>query len=216
MTGAVILAAGSSQRMGSQGKKELLQLQGRPVIYHSVKAFIDSELFDTLLITCPEGGIEQIRQALSDFSGLYYTQGGKTRQQSVYQSLQFLKEYLNPQDVIFIHDGARPWINKKLIKKIYQTQQKNEAVIPVEPSTQAMKIIDAQGKIITHLKRQETWAAQTPQAFRFDKILWAHDLAIHSDIDFIDDSEVWSTFIGDVWTVEGNPENKKITYQGDL
>jgi 2-C-methyl-D-erythritol 4-phosphate cytidylyltransferase len=41
-------------------------------------------------------------------------------------------------------------------------------------------------------------------------------LDIHSDIDFIDDSEVWSTFIGDVWTVEGNPENKKITYQGDL
>jgi len=213
---AVILAAGSSQRMGRLGKKELLLLEGRPVLSHSIETFQQTGKFDTLLITCPAGALDKIAQSLPEKNQLYFTEGGATRQESVYNSLQWLKQHRSETRRVLIHDGARPWVSSEIINAVWKQCGEKGASIPVEPSTQAMKTLDDEGIITEHLHRASTWAAQTPQGFHFPEILQAHIEARQSDKLFIDDSEIWDCYQGKVWTVPGDPQNRKITYQGDI
>jgi len=216
MPAAILLAAGSSQRMGRLGKKELLLLDGRPVLSYSVEAFLKTGLFSTILVTCPRGQIDSIRSVLSTYSNLEFTEGGSTRQESVRLSLEYLEERTAADDLVLIHDGARPWVSSEIILSVYRKTKEKDAAIAVEPSTSAMKTLAEDGRIIRHLERTCTWAAQTPQGFRFNRILEAHRRVQNQDRLFIDDSEIWDFCHGSVWTVAGDPANKKITYSGDI
>lgn len=216
MPAAILLAAGSSQRMGRLGKKELLLLDGRPVLSCSIQVFIDSGLFKHIVITCPPGQIEKIRSALEPHDLLAFTEGGSTRQESVRLSLEYLQGKLAEDEPVLIHDGARPWVSVEIINTVYNVTRKEGAAIPVEPSTSAMKILSEDGRIQQHLEREKTWAAQTPQGFRYKGILEAHQHVQDLNRLFIDDSEIWDFCHGPVWTVPGNPANRKITYSGDL
>lgn len=217
MNSAVILAAGSSRRMGRQGKKELLLLDGRPVLLHSFRAFLETGLFHQIIIAYPEGFKEAIESILPPCKiPVELVQGGGTRQESVKYCLDALHSMDKAQGLVLIHDGARPWVSQEIIHRITELAQKKGAAIPVEPSTSAMKILGSQGEVVSHLERQKTWAAQTPQGFRFPQILEAHRQAKESKKTFIDDSEIWDAYIGAVWTVKSSPENRKITYQGDI
>lgn len=216
MPAAILLAAGSSQRMGRLGKKELLLLDGRPVLSYSVEAFARTGLFSPLLVTCPIGQIESIRTLLPFQKDMEFTEGGSTRQESVRLSLEYLEGRIPQDDLVLIHDGARPWVSTEIIESVYRMSVKKNAAIAVEPSTSAMKILSEDGRILQHLERISTWAAQTPQGFRFREILEAHQKVQTLDRLFIDDSEIWDYCHGPVWTVAGDPANKKITYSGDI
>lgn len=214
MNSAVILAAGSSKRMGRQGKKELLLLDGRPVLLHSLTTFLETKLFDQILIAYPKDFKDSIAEILPHSSTpLILVEGGETRQDSVRNCLETMK---GSEGTVLIHDGARPWVSAHIIQQVVELTKKKQAAIPVEPSTSAMKTLSPQGEILEHLNRQSTWAAQTPQGFLFPEILQAHYEAEESGLNYIDDSEIWHAYKGTVWTVESDPENKKITYQGDI
>ncbi|MDC7223746.1 MAG: 2-C-methyl-D-erythritol 4-phosphate cytidylyltransferase [Spirochaetales bacterium] len=211
---AIILAAGSSTRMGAGIKKEYMTFNGRPLLYHGVETFIRTGLFDRILMVCREDFLKKTEEMLGDFSFLEYISGGSTRQESVFKALQYLSE--QPPEIVLIHDGARPFVSSETIHRVLKKSQNKGACIPTEPSTNTMKIVDREGKIVTHLKRSVTKGAQTPQGFLFPPLYEAHKSARLSGEEFTDDSEIWDRFAGSVFTVEGNLENDKITYQSDL
>lgn len=216
MTKAVIItAAGSSNRMKGKGKKELKMIKGRTVLEGAVLPFVLSEQFDHILVTYPEGKREEMEKALHRINyPISYVRGGDSRQASVYNALLELNK--TQSDLVLIHDGARPHITEELISRVLKETVKRGNSTPVTASVSAMKILDPFGDIQTHLLRSTTVCAQTPQGFSFPEILEAHEKARTDEKLYIDDSEIWSQYIGPVHTVEGDPVNTKITYPGDL
>lgn len=212
---AIITAAGSSSRMKGRGKKEFTLLKGRTVLERAVLPFVLSEEFNFIAVTFPEGKEDEMKKALHHINfPILYVQGGATRQESVRNALVEL-ERVNT-DVVLIHDGARPHITEELIRRILgETINKGNST-PVVPSTSAMKVLDAVGDIQSHLVRHQTVSAQTPQGFSFSEILEAHNKAQNEERLFIDDSEMWSLYIGPAHTAPGDPRNIKITYPQDL
>lgn len=214
MNGAVILAAGSSSRMGTGVKKEFMTYKGKPLLYYGVKTFLDSSLFSSLVVVCKKDLMDETKSILNDFEEVEFIAGGDTRQQSVLNSLEYLKD--RGLESILIHDGARPFVSCETITAVHHGVCEHGACIPIEPSTNAMKVINHKGFITDHLEREFTWSAQTPQGFQFNPLLLAHRQAQKETFLFIDDSEIWQKYVSPVSTVQGNRENKKITYPSDL
>ncbi len=213
----IITAAGSSNRMGMDTKKEFLILNNQPVLLLSVKPFIDSNLFSNYIIVLPKNDVDKVKNILSPLkekANFIFVSGGQSRQESVYNGLLALKNEM--PDFVLIHDGARPWISEYVIEQVYRMTILKNAAIPVIPSINAMKTIDPSGTIITNLIREFTVAAQTPQGFNYPKILSSHKKAHSDNLLYIDDAEIYGKYEGEVTTVSGDIANKKITYQSDM
>ena len=212
---AIITAAGSSNRMQGKGKKEFKVLKGRTVLEQAVLPFVLSEEFNFIVVTYPEGKEEEMKEVLHHINfPIFYVQGGATRQESVRNALLELEK--KHTDVVLIHDGARPHITEALIERVLQNTIAKGNSTPVVPSVSAMKVLTPLGDIESHLIRSLTVSAQTPQGFSFQEILEAHNKAMEKKGTYIDDSEIWSEYIGPAHTVEGDPRNIKITYPQDL
>jgi 2-C-methyl-D-erythritol 4-phosphate cytidylyltransferase len=218
---AVILAAGESSRFGGT-KKEFYKLDDSTVLGSAVKAFTAIKTVEIIVIAVSENEEDAARQALlqeclkTESPKILFVTGGNSRCASVYNALSFLEKY-NPEYVL-IHDGARPWVSPSLIEKIIAEVKKHGAVIPLLPLTDTPKECDAPISertvfIKTHLKRANTGAAQTPQAFEFKRLLRAYAQARE---DFTDDAEVWGKFCGPVAVIPGEQENRKITFPEDI
>jgi len=230
----IITAAGSSSRMGSGKKKEYLKYKKGTVLSHSILIFFKS-LFTNpyslkhIVVTCPKDGVGDAQSAVNKDSELkkllkkqdatdiiFFTEGGETRQKSVYNALEFINAH-GGTDVVLIHDGARPLIKEELVKEVADSViQNNTAVVPGFTPVDTIKEIGADGKIVKHLERKKLFAVQTPQGFIFSQILEAHKKALKDKKEYTDDTEVFGHYCGSVSTVPGDPDNIKITYIKDL
>jgi len=236
---AVICAAGASLRMGGV-KKEFQKLKNHPesftVLGAAYSAFAKVPSIKVIVIAINENTETDAQEALPlGWSALQepkvlFVTGGNSRRASVYNALSVLKEY-DPKHVL-IHDGARPWVSTLLIENILRASQKFDAVIPLIPVTETPKKTNAplwnlselctpENKgavfITRHLKRVNTGVAQTPQCFKFPEILNAHEKAAAlTNEEFTDDAEIWGRFCGDVAAIQGETENRKITFAEDL
>lgn len=220
---AIITAAGSGKRMGLETNKVLLPLidkTGDPelrgtVIEKAIQPFISLNNFNKIIITHSPADKKRLQSALRDIPvPIVYVEGGSTRQKSVCNGLKELKQ--DEPDTVLIHDAARPWISESLVQLVLATSEALGSAVPVIPSVNAMKLIDDEGRISDHLKREKTVSAQTPQGFHYKKILQAHIQAEKDGYEAIDDTELWDRYMGKVSTVPGDPANIKITYREDL
>jgi 2-C-methyl-D-erythritol 4-phosphate cytidylyltransferase len=228
---AVILAAGSSSRMGGI-KKEYQRLKsGDTALASSVRVFLSVSNIQIIIIVVPENGETQARNALPpEFISpqkpkILFTTGGTTRRASVFNALSVLAQYGKPEaniGYVLIHDGARPWASFALVKDIIEAAIKYDAVIPLLAITDTPKeteeVIGQNAVFIkNHLKRANVGIAQTPQAFKFPEILHAHEKALQiTGEEFTDDAEIWNRFAGKVAAIPGDIKNKKITFPEDL
>jgi len=211
---AVITAAGKSTRMGG-GKKELLLVDGVPVIEKAVSAFVKSGVVDRIAVTFPPQGEVKLQTVFekSDID-IIWVPGGDSRQKSVYNALVALADF-TPQYVL-IHDAARPWIAVDLIIAVLRGTEEYGACIPVVPHVNAPKKIERDGTISEHLDKTAVVGAQTPQGFRYAEILKAHKTACAHSAEYPDDAEAYHRAIGSVRTIPGDPANRKITFGHDL
>jgi 2-C-methyl-D-erythritol 4-phosphate cytidylyltransferase len=222
----LLTAAGSSSRFlassAQRQKKEYADIAGVPVLLHALEPFLRISTVRNIVITCPAGDEEVVTHLLQDWPLApllenrfpFLVSGGSSRQASVLAGLEALEG--SGAAIVLIHDGARPWITKEVIERVMHGVEEHGAAIPVAPSTSAMKMVDESGKILRHLPRSQTVEAQTPQGFRFPEILTAHRKVFGDGKLYIDDAEVYDKVIGPVFTVDGDPNNRKITYRSDL
>lgn len=229
-TAAVILAAGSSSRMGGV-KKEYHSLGNSTVLAKAVSAFAAVSSVQTIIIAVSPNTEDSARSALpAEYlcaikPKIFFVDGGKTRSASVLNALLFLAG--SNHRYVLIHDGARPWVSPLLIENIIEAVKKHDAVIPLIAVTDTPKLVTENREqgikseereifISQHLKRPNVGLAQTPQAFKFPEILYAHEKAAKVDEEFTDDAEIWGRFCGQVAVIAGEPENRKITFPEDL
>ena len=218
----IITAAGSSTRMGGSIKKEYLPLKDGTVLSNCAKTFLKlpSNIYNIVdfIITCPKGGIDDCKKALASLKfeskiNVQIVEGAATRQSSVFNAIKAVKH--NPQ-IIAIHDGARPFVSLELIEKTLDAALEYGASVPACQPVDTQKEIDEKGFIVRHLRRSSLAAVQTPQCFVYEKMLEAHQKASLDGREYTDDTEIWGAYCGQVKVVNGQPENIKITYPGDL
>lgn len=214
---AIVLAAGMGKRMNSSVPKQYLTLADRPVLYHALKAFEESDVTDIILVVgageasyCREEIIE--KYALRKISAV--TEGGKERYHSVYEGLKAAKG----SDYVLIHDGARPLITKEIIQRAMQTVLQEQACVVGMPVKDTIKVVGEDGRAETTPERSMLWQIQTPQAFSYDLICGAYECMLaRKDIAVTDDAMVLEHVTGrKVKVIKGSYENIKITTPEDL
>lgn len=211
---AIVVAAGSSQRMGSD--KIFASLGGLPVLVRSVRAFEENELVDEIVVVTREEKLEQVaalvrKYALHKVSKVII--GGKTRVESC---LAGVSEVDHRAELIAIHDGARPLVTQRVIRETVRAAQAYHAAVPVVRSTDTLKLLDEEGVVTGSVDRETIFRVQTPQVFRADLIKGALTEAMKRGLKITDDCSAMELMGVKTHTVEGDEDNLKLTTPRDL
>ncbi len=214
--GVVIPAAGEGSRMGENLNKQYLKIAGKPVLLHTVLAFNAIEDIKQMVIVVKEDELEYCRKAvLSKLKGLTYPVelviGGATRKESVYSGLLNMDEQV---EHVIIHDGARPLVSKHLIERVIAALEEDDAVTCGVKVKDTIKLAK-DNYVEQTLARDSLVAVQTPQAFKYDLILRAHQ-AYQQEGALDDASLVEELADQPVRIVRGNYHNLKLTTPEDL
>lgn len=211
---AIIVAAGSSQRMGSD--KIFASLGGLPVLVRSVRAFEECELADEIVVVTREEKLEQVAALVRKY-GLQKVSkviiGGKTRVESC---LAGVSEVDHRAELIAIHDGARPLVTQRVIRETVRAAQAYHAAVPVVRSTDTLKLLDDKGVVVGSVDRETIFRVQTPQVFRADLIKGALTEAMKRGLPITDDCSAMELMGVKTHTVEGDEDNLKLTTPRDF
>jgi 2-C-methyl-D-erythritol 4-phosphate cytidylyltransferase len=211
---AVIVAGGSSRRMGFN--KLTADLEGRPVLAHSVSAFNDCPAVEALVLVCSSGAraeLETIARAAAPSKLKAVVEGGAHRHLSVAEGLGCV-----PDDaaMIAVHDAARPLVTPVMIERCLESARNNGAAACARPVTDTLKRINDEGFIIESVDRTHLWAVETPQIFRAELLRHAYDEVIATGACVSDETSAVQAAGAPVALVATPEWNGKITYPADL
>ena len=210
---ALITASGRGSRLSLNGDgipKQYLPLAGVPMLRHTILAFLHHQQITDVICTIHPDDMALYEEATVGLDLLNPIFGGESRQASVHNGLEALREY-NP-DKILIHDGARPFTSKRVINGILEKLETHPAVIPAIAVEDTIKKY-GDGKIEWTVERENLWRAQTPQGFIYQNILNAHKA--FKDINFTDDAALDEYAGIPVAIIAGSHNNFKITSEED-
>lgn len=217
----VILAAGKGSRMNQQIKKQYMEIHQKPLLYYSLLAFEKSTVDQVILVTAEED-IEFCKNSIVEKYDLkkvtHVIAGGNERFLSVMEALK----YVGSEDVVLIHDGARPCITCELIQKVIDCTIQNGNGIAVVKVQETIKQVNPDGTVKQTIPREELVTVQTPQGFVGEDLIRIYhllneDLKTGEKIIPTDDGMVYELYgSGLLHTVEGDYRNRKVTTIEDV
>lgn len=223
---ALIFAGGTGQRMNTKGRpKQFLKLNGKPIIIHTVEHFENHSMIDYIVIVCLKGWEEYLSDQLSKYGikkvhGIVL--GGDTGQDSIKKGLIYIKENIikfdkENNDIVLIHDGVRPLIDKNIITDNINSVLKYGNAITVTEATETIIKINDDECVDTVEDRSRCRLARAPQSFFVKDILKAHLKAESENLTTMVDSAMLMKYYGaDLHVVLGPNENIKITTPSDF
>jgi len=180
---AVIVAGGSGSRMGSELPKQFLLLKGKPLLWHSIKAFTDAYEDIKIILVLPKEHLEKGKTIIKEFTAdIMVTEGGSTRFHSVQNGLQ----YVAKQSIVFVHDAVRCLVTTDLIKRCYNQTVKKGNAVPAVAATDSIRIVTGEKNKIAD--RDKVRIIQTPQVFKSFPLLAAFKLPYNES--FTDEASV--------------------------
>ena len=211
---AIIPAAGLGVRMGRSVPKQFLQLNHQSVLRHTVNAFEKYGLFSAVILVAPADSIDATCDEFADIKVISrIVSGGKKRQDSVFAGLKALDEDV---DIVVVHDGVRPFLNRRMIRESVDIAAEHGAAITAIPVSDTIKRVNSQGFVDRTINREGLWRVQTPQAFRYSLLRQALEKAA-SDSYYGTDEGSLIEYIGKaVKIIHGSELNIKITQPEDL
>lgn len=215
---AIVLAAGRGKRMNSTVHKQYLLLQGKPVLYYSLKTFEECPFIDEVVLVTGEGEISYCQKEIVEKFGFSkvcaVVPGGKERYHSVYEGLKALKE----PDYVYIHDGARPFVDQEMLIRTRKTVLESQACVVGMPVKDTIKISDGEQNAVETPDRSKVWMVQTPQVFSYPLIYRAYKKLIDGNIQNVTDDAMVLELMEQrqAKLVEGSYQNIKITTPEDL
>jgi 2-C-methyl-D-erythritol 4-phosphate cytidylyltransferase len=214
---AVIVAGGSGTRMKASVKKQYLNLAGVPIVAHALSTFDRHPDLERMVLVVPEDDLAWCRASilapLSLNHDVQLVAGGRRRQDSVCNGLAVVGD---ADGTVMIHDAVRPFVRLALMDALLSGVKISGGCIPGIPATDTVKQVDANGRIVCTLNRQQIRLAQTPQTFSLSLIRGAHLVAGQRGFSATDDASI-AEFAGETVTVvPGDPDNIKITTPEDL
>jgi 2-C-methyl-D-erythritol 4-phosphate cytidylyltransferase len=213
--GAIIAAAGFGRRMKADRPKQLLALNGTPIIIHTIRKFDLSQAIDYVIVTAPRESVEEVRSLVRSAAfrkSVAVVEGGERRQDSVAAGL----EYLQPgTDIVAVHDGVRPFVSAEDIESVVRQAERTGAAILGVPIVETVKQVE-KDFIESTLTREHLVLAQTPQVFRTQILKEAFDRARKDEYYGTDESSLVERLGHPVAIVRGSERNIKITRPTDL
>lgn len=212
--GVVIVAAGKGTRMGSTESKQYLQLGDKPILIHTLENFQKMSIINEIVLVVGKEDIERcidwgVQYNISKLKAVI--PGGAERQHSVYEGLQ----HIDCQWVM-VHDGVRPFVSEEAVVACCEKAYKHHAAVLAVPVKDTIKQVNADGVITATPDRKSLWAIQTPQAFRRELLMNAHEQALKKGLLGTDDAMVVEWTGASVVVSEGEYTNVKITTPEDL
>jgi len=205
---AIVLAAGGSRRMGRD--KLLLRVAGRPLLAHSLVAFEACAVVDEVVVVLAATNARDVLPLLAEFPKVTRTcMGGRRRQDSVRAGLHTIA----PREYVVVHDGARPLVTPELIAAGVAAARETGAAAAAVPVVDTLKETDGHAVVRRTVAREALWAVQTPQVFRHDLLLRAHNAAIE---EVTDDCALVEAIGGRVKLYPGSRANLKVTTPDDV
>jgi 2-C-methyl-D-erythritol 4-phosphate cytidylyltransferase len=215
---AIIPAAGTGVRMRANQPKQFLDLDGKPVLVRTLEVFQACSIVDSIILVIPEQDVEYAQKEIVDSYGLEKVEkvvsGGERRQDSVRLGLEAWE--VN-DGLVLIHDGVRPLVSEDLIARVIEAAKENRAVITALPAKDTVKEVGENAFVVKTYARQKVWLIQTPQVFRYEDILMAHQRAIQENWQEATDDALLMEKVGiPVKVIEGSEDNIKVTTPRDL
>lgn len=212
---AIVAAGGQGKRMNSSISKQFLKIKGHPILCYTLKIFESLNFIDEIILVIGSNDKKRAEKTVNyyKFKKVKIVEGGKERQNSVYNGLR----KLSPQtDIVIIHDGVRPFVTKKMILKSIKSAQNFGAVGVAVPVKDTIKVIGADNLIKDTPKRSNLRAIQTPQVFKYDLIMRAYEKAFEDGFYGTDDTVLVERLGHPVKLIDGSYENIKITTPEDI
>ena len=213
---AVVLSGGIGTRLGSQIPKQYLEVEGRTVISYCLEVLDQCFQIDAIQIVADESWHDVIKRTqMSKFRG--FSKPGANRQLSIFNALEDVKQYAKEEDVVIIHDAARPCVTDKMITDLVKACREHEGALPVLPMKDTVYMSE-DGKVISSLlNRSQIFAGQAPEAFVFGKYYDANVRLLPEEILAINGSTEPAIMADmDVAMIPGDENNFKITTVQDL
>lgn len=202
----ILACAGKGKRAGFEKNKLLVCQNGQTILQTTLNAFVNSGLIDQIIVTAQAQDVSIVKDIVKDSA--IVVEGGTTRTQSINNALPFANG-----DIILIHDGARPFVSKKMISECIDTAKKFGSAIPVVNSRDTIAKTD--GKFITeYVGKEGLGCIQTPQGFDAKLIKQAYENI--GDKVFNDDGEIFLNFTGKLAYYMGDYKNVKLTFKEDF
>lgn len=213
----IVLAAGQGTRMNSSIQKQYLLIDGKPVLYYSLKAFEESSVDEVVLVT-GSGEKDFCKRDIVNFYGFKkvkrIVEGGKERYHSVYEGLKAVSPDCS---YVLIHDGARPFVTSEMIQNAAESAKIFQACVVGMPVKDTIKITDKNQFCETTPERSRVFAIQTPQAFSYELVKKAYNMLMEHELPVTDDAMVVEHFIKvPIKVIPGSYENIKITTPEDM
>jgi 2-C-methyl-D-erythritol 4-phosphate cytidylyltransferase len=208
---AIIVAGGTGARMGARLPKQFMLLKGKPVIYYTIKAFLEAYDDLQIILVLPSEYIStgrEIANGYFDNNRIQITAGGNTRFQSVKNGLALVVE----ESIIFVHDGVRCLLTKGLIHRCYQKAVETGTAIPAITSKDSIRLLIKENS--EAFDRNKVMLVQTPQTFQSKILLPAFQVEYKNK--FTDEATVVEASGVKISLVEGEENNIKITRPVDL
>ena len=202
----ILACAGKGVRAGFDKNKLLVNVSGKPCFERTLDAFYGCGLIDQIIVTASENDYEFIKERVKDKATV--VKGGSTRTESVKNALDAVDG-----ELVLIHDGARPFVTEKIIKDCIETAKKHGSAVPAVPTRNTVMRKSGE-KIDAYVGKNGLYAVQTPQGFNTKRIKDAYARA--GEKVYNDDGEVYKEYIGDVYVIDGDAKNVKLTFPEDF
>ncbi|WP_273476436.1 2-C-methyl-D-erythritol 4-phosphate cytidylyltransferase [Methanobrevibacter woesei] len=221
---AAILAGGVGSRMGnSDVPKQFLNLGDKPILIHTIEKFIINSKFDKILVLTPNNFINSTIDLIKNIEGetdkIVVLEGGETRNDTIRNAISYIKSNfpIDDDSVIVTHDSVRPFVSHRIIEDNIKMASEYGACDTVIPATDTI-VESVDGDTISSIPlRDHYYQGQTPQSFKINKLDSLYNNLSKDEIESLTDAaKIFTLNNEDVFLVEGDVTNIKITYPYDL
>jgi len=219
---ALIIAGGSGQRMNQDIPKQFLNVYDKPVIVYTLECFQRHPEIDAIEVVCLEGweGILQAYAKQFNVDKLkWVVPGGASAQESIRNGVLHLKDICSAGDIVVVHDGIRPLVDDFVLSDVLITCQKHGNAVTSMPYNEQIFVMDDAETTTRYIPRDTLRRVSTPQAYRYEKLLWAYEKAFAENIG-IQASTYSNTLMVDLgerlYFAAGSEKNIKLTTKDDF
>lgn len=217
---ALIFAGGSGTRMNSRARpKQFLKFYGKELIIHTLENFQNHPQINSITIVCIKDWIPYLNKLLEKYQidkVKTVVSGGDTGQESIYKGLCAIHGYAPDSSIVLVHDGVRPFINEQVISDCIKSVKEHGSAITVTPAIETI-VTTEEGKITSITDRSKCYHAKAPQCFILSDLLSAHEKArLDGNLNMIDSASLMQFYGFELYTVQGNFDNIKITTPADF
>ena len=221
MVTAIFPAAGKGKRMQAGMNKVLVELEGMPILVRTLARFSRCQAVDRLVVVVAAHEVDFVTDMLTGADREFglkpwqVTAGGSERQYSVWNGIQAVQGAAD-DDIILVHDAARPLVSEKTILETIRVAEAKGAAIAAVPAKNTIKLCNAAGEVVETPDRSRLWEVQTPQGFRRDILVKANQQAVAEGFLGTDDASLVERLGRKVHIVESDYRNIKLTTPEDM